>query len=211
MDNEEKDNKTIEKEEIVIEKEWNRIERLLVQSSPSATNMAIVEADKLFREILGIISFGDTVHEAIQNASDMFSNMKGLMESRRVYEDIVEVPGFFVDKKSAKNVTAIYLQAVLDMMGKDYKEKSTWHKFANELVYFGESNPSILRNILIGILASLLIIWFLSDTTLGQWLVSLAVGLTHFILNWVWWLVLLLMVILVIALVSWLFFEGRKK
>lgn len=211
MDNEEQDNKIIEKEEIIIEKEWNRIERLLSQTSASATNMAVIEADKLFREVLGIVSFGDTVHEAIQNASDMFSNMKGLMDARKVYEDIVEVPGFFVDKKSAKHVTAIYLQAVLDMMGKDYQEKSMWHKFVNELVYFGESNPGILRNIFIGILAFILIVWFLSDTSLGQWFVSLAVGLTHFILNWVWWLILLILVILVIAVVSWLFFEGRKK
>jgi len=211
MDSEKQDNQVVEKEEIIIEKEWNRIERLLSQSSASAINMSIIEADKLFREVLGIISFGDTVYEAIQNASDMFSNMKGLMEARKVYEDIVEVPGFFVDKKSAKNVTSIYLQAVLDMMGKDYQEKSTWHKFANELIYFGESNPGILRNIFIGILAFLLVVWFLSDTSLGQWLVSLAVGLTHFVLNWVWWLILLIMVILAIALISWLFFEGRKK
>lgn len=211
MDSEEKDNQVIEKEEIIIEKEWDRIERLLSQPSASAINMAVIEADKLFREVLGIVSFGDTVHEAIQNASDMFSDMKGLMEARKVYEDIVEVPGFFVDKKSAKHVAAVYLQTVLDMMGKDYQEKSMWHKFTNELVYFGESNPSMLRNIFIGILAFLLIVWFLSDTSLGQWFTSLAVGLTHFVLNWVWWLILLIVIILAIALVSWLFFEGRKK
>ena len=123
----------------------------------------------------------------------------------------MEVPGFFVDKKFAKQVTAIYLQSILDMMGKDYQEKSAWHKFVNELVYFGESNPSLLRNIFVGILVFLISVWFLSDTEIGQWVVSLAVGLTHFVLNWLWWLVLLLAVILVIALISWLFFEGRRK
>jgi len=211
MSEEEQTNQDIEKEEIIIEKEWNRIERLLVQSSASACNMSIIEADKLFREVLGIMSFGDTAHEAIQNASDVFSDMKALLEARKVYEDIVEVPGFFVDKKVAKQVTAIYLQAILDMMGKDYKEKSSWHKFINELAFFGESNPGLIRNIFAGILLFLISVWFLSDTSIGQWLVELAVGLTHFVLNWLWWLVLVLIVVLVVAVISWLFFEGRRK
>ncbi len=211
MDEEKQANKEIEQEEIVIEKEWDRIERLLSQSSNLACNMAVIEADKLFREVLGIVSMGETVHEAIQNASDVFSNMKGLLESRRVYEDIVEVPGFFIDKKIAKQVTAIYLQAILDMMGKDYQEKGFWQKMFNEMTYFGQSHPGILRSIFVGALVFLAGVWFLADTTAGQWLVSLSVGLTHFVLNWIWWLILILGVVLGIALISWLFFEGRRK
>lgn len=203
--------KEIEREEIVVEKEWNRIERLLAQKSSVAYNMAIIEADKLFREVLGIISFGDTVHEAIQNTSDLFSNMKGLLGSRKVYEDIVEVPGFWVDKEIAKQVTAIYLQAILDMMGKDYQERGFWQRLFNELIYFGESHPKLLRNAFIGILIFLVGVWFLADTSLGQLLVNLSVGLTHFILGWVWWLVLILLVILGITAVSWFFFERRHK
>jgi len=211
MDEEEKTNQSIEQEEIVIEKEWDKIERLLSQSNNLACNMSVIEADKLFREILGIVSVGETVHEAIQNASDVFSDMKGLLESRRVYEDIVEVPGFFIDRKIAKQVTTVYLQAILDMMGKDYQEKSFWQKMFNEMTYFGQSHPRILRNIFIGALIFLAGIWFLADTTAGQWLVSLSVGLTHFILNWIWWLILILGVVLGIALISWLFLEGKRK
>jgi len=201
----------VEQEEIIIEKEWDRIEKLLAQKSRAALNMAVVEADKLFREVLGIISFGETVNEAIQNSANLFSNMKGLLEARKVYEDIVEVPGFFVDLKTAKDATAIYLRAVLDMMGKDYHEKSSFQVFFNELVYFSESHPHLIRDIFLGILIFLVGVWFLSDTPWGQGLVSTAVGITHFVLNWFWWLVIILGVILAVVLVSWLFFERQKK
>src|SRR4030042_1933383 len=175
MDGEEP-NQNIEQEEILIEKEWDRIERLLAHQNRVANSLAVIEADKLFREVLGIISFGETVNEAIQNASDTFSNIKGLMEARKVYEEIIEVPGFSVDQKVAKQVTAIYLQAILDMMGKDYQEKGFWKQLANEITYFGELHPRLLRNIFVGILVFLVGVWFLADTTPGQWLVNLSVG-----------------------------------
>lgn len=203
--------KGIDQEEIVIEREWDRIEKLLVQKNKSSLNMAIIEADKLFREVLGIISFGDTVNEAIQNSSNLFSNLKGLLEVRKVYEDIVEVPGFFADQKTAKDATAIYLRAILDMMGKDYQPKGALHAIFNELAYFSESRPHLLRQIFLGILFFLVGVWFLSETVLGQWVVSAAVGLTQFVLSWVWWLIIILVVIFLIVLLSWLFFERRKR
>lgn len=201
----------IDQEEIIVEKEWVRIERLLSYKHSTAFNMAVVEADKLFREVLGIISYGETVDEAIQNASDMYSDMKGLLEVRKVYEDIIEVPDFWVNKDTAKQVTAIYLQAILDMMGKDYQERGAWQRFWNDMIYFSESHPRLLRNIVVGALIFLVVVWILTDTVPGQWLVRLIIGLTHFILNWVWWLVLILLVVLAIATISWLFLEQRKK
>ncbi|MFH1088774.1 MAG: hypothetical protein V1719_02945 [Patescibacteria group bacterium] len=204
-------NQVIDQEEIVIEREWDRIEKLLVQKNKSALNMAVIEADKLFREVLGIISFGDTVNEAIQNSSNLFSNLKGLLEVRKVYEDIVEVPGFFVDQKTAKDATAIYLRAILDMMGKDYQPKGALHAIFNALAYFSESRPYLLREIFLGILIFLIGVWFLAETAFGQVIVNAAVGLTHFVLSWVWWLVIILAVIFLIVLLSWLFFERRKR
>ncbi|MBU1092690.1 hypothetical protein KJ836_03405 [Patescibacteria group bacterium] len=204
-------NQAIDQEEIVVEKEWDRIEKLLIQKNKPALNMAVIEADKLFREVLGIISFGDTVNEAVQNSSNLFSNLKGLLEVRKVYEDIVEVPGFFVDQKTAKDATAIYLRAILDMMGKDYQPKGTFHAIFNELAYFSETRPYLLRKIFLGVLIFLVGVWFLADTALGQVVVGVAVGLTHFVLNWVWWLVVILSAIFLIVLLSWLFFERRKR
>mgnify|MGYP001587215565 FL=1 len=201
----------LQQEEIIIEKEWDRIEKLLAQKNSAALNMAIVEADKLFREVLGIISFGDTVNEAIQNSSNLFSNMRGLLEARKVYEDVAEVPGFFVDAKTAKDATAIYLKAILDMMGKDYHDKSSWQVFWNDLVYFGEAHPHLLRNIFLGILIFLVSVWFLAKTLWGQALVGAAVGITEFVLSGIWVAVLILLGIFAVVLISWLFFERRRK
>lgn len=203
--------KKIEQEEILVEKEWIRVERLLSYKHNAAFNMAVIEADKLFREVLGIISYGETVDEAIQNGSDMYSDMKGLLEARKVYEDIVEVSDFWVSKDTAKQVTAIYLQAILDMMGKDYQERGFWQRIWNDIIYFGESHPRLLRDIIIGALIFLVVVWVLADTASGQWLVKLVVGLTYFILNWIWWLVLILLVVLAVATISWLFLEQRKR
>ena len=201
----------MDQEEIIIEKEWKRIERLLSMKHHLAYGMAVIEADKLFREVLGIVSFGETMHEAIQNVAGQLSNLKGVLESRKVYEDIVEVPGFTIDRKTAEHATAIYLQAILDLMGRDFEAKGWWQRFINEWVYFGESHPQLLRGLLVGVLIFLVGVWFLADTAPGQWLVDLAVGFTHFVLSWVWWLILLLAIILGVVAVSWIFFERRKR
>lgn len=211
MEDEQETTHQIAKEEIVIEREWMRIEKLLAQKNNAACSMAIIEVDKLFREVLGIVSFGETVHEAVQNASDMFSNMKGLLEARKVYEDIVEVPGFTVDKKIAQQVTAVYLQAILDMLGKDHQEKSFSQRLVNDLVYFSESHPKLLRNLLLGFLVFVIGVWFLTNTVAGHWLVTLAVGFTQFVLRWIWGLILILLVILAITGISWAFFEQKRN
>lgn len=201
----------MDQEEIIIEKEWERVERLLAMKHHLAYGMALIEADKLFREVLGIVSFGETMHEAIQNVAGQLSNLKGVLESHKVYEDIVEVPGFTIDRKTAEHATAVYLQAILDLMGRDFEDRSWWQRFINEWVYFGESHPQLLRGLLVGILIFLVGVWFLADTTPGQWLVNLAVGFTHFVLSWVWWLILLLAVVLGIVALSWFFFERRRR
>ncbi|MBN2585035.1 hypothetical protein JXA59_00055 [Patescibacteria group bacterium] len=203
--------KAMDQEEIIIEKEWERVERLLAMKHHLAYGMALIEADKLFREVLGIVSFGETMHEAIQNVAGQLSNLKGVLESHKVYEDIVEVPGFTIDRKTAEHATAVYLQAILDLMGRDFEDRSWWQRFINEWVYFGESHPQLLRGLLVGILIFLVGVWFLADTTPGQWLVNLAVGFTHFVLSWVWWLILLLAVVLGIVALSWFFFERRRR
>ncbi|MFA5270060.1 MAG: hypothetical protein WC400_00335 [Patescibacteria group bacterium] len=203
--------KAMDQEEIIIEKEWERIERLLAMKHHLAYAMAVIEADKLFREVLGIVSFGETMHEAIQNVSGQLSNLKGVLESHKVYEDIVEVPGFVIDRKTAEQATAVYLQAILDLMGRDFEARGWWQKFINEWVYFGESHPQMLRGLLVGILVFLVGVWFLADTALGQWLVDLAVGFTHFVLSWVWWLILLLVITLGVVAVSWFFLERRRR
>ena len=176
----------MDQEEIIIEKEWKRIERLLSMKHHLAYGMAVIEADKLFREVLGIVSFGETMHEAIQNVAGQLSNLKGVLESRKVYEDIVEVPGFTIDRKTAEHATAIYLQAILDLMGRDFEAKGWWQRFINEWVYFGESHPQLLRGLLVGVLIFLVGVWFLALTAPGQWRVDLAVGVTYFVLSMVW-------------------------
>lgn len=201
----------MDQEEIIVEKEWDRITKLLAQKNKSALNMAVIEADKLFREVLCVISVGGTVNEAIQNSANLFTNMKALLEARKVYEDIVEVPGFWVDQKTAEEATAIYLRAILDMMGKDYQPKSGFRVFVNELAYFGEAHPHLLRNFLLGILLFLISVWFLAFTGPGQAVVSLAVNITQSVLNWIWWLVIILGAIFGVILISWLFFERRRK
>ncbi|MEA1909844.1 MAG: hypothetical protein U9M89_02390 [Patescibacteria group bacterium] len=200
----------VQQEEIIIEKEWQRITKLMSQKNKAAVNMAVVEADKLFREVLGVMSHGETVNEAIANTSKMFSDLKSLLEVRKVYEDVVEVPGYFVDQETAKKAAEIYLKAILDMMGRDMAPRSGWQRFWNDIVYFGGSRPTLLRDILVGILAFFAMVWFLHDTVYGQMVVGASIGITHFVLQELWWLVIVLVVVLLISLVSWLFSSKKR-
>jgi len=197
--------------EFEIESEWRRVEVLLARQHTSAWAMAVVEAHKIFRQVLDEVSFGETVDEQIHNAGELFKNMHDIVAADEVYRQILDKVGYKLTKQEAKSNTDALLQAVLDMVGRDFEQRSFWQRLSNSLNFFWGHHPRVLIGLLAGLLAFVVAVWFLADTTIGQWIVDLIVGFSRFVLSWTVLVVLLLVALLIAVALSFVYLEKRRN
>ena len=166
-----------------VEGEWKRVEKLLSQKSSSSWNVAVIEAHKIFRQILQEVSFGDTTDEQIHNASEIFRNMTKILQAHELYLKIVDEIDFSAKQEDAKKATDILLRAILDMTGRDFVSQGLWHKINNNLNFFWGNHPKFLVYVLSGILGFVAVVWTLDKSSLGKWLTELSVGFSEFIVG----------------------------
>jgi hypothetical protein len=166
-----------------VEGEWKRVEKLLSQKSSPSWSMAVVEAHKIFRQTLKEVSFGDTVDEQIQNASEIFRDMTKILQSHELYQDIVDEVDYQVTQEDAKKATGILLRAILDMTGRDFISQGLWHRMNNSLNFFWGNHPKFLVYVLSGLLAFVAVVWTLDKSPFGKWFTDLSVGFSEFIVD----------------------------
>ena len=198
------------KDTISIEAEWKRVEQLLTAREDAAWAMAVVEAFKIFHQVLDEVSFGETVEEQIHNAGELFRDVRGVLAAEKMYQHILSKIGHRVTKNDANKASEAFLQAILDMIGRDWENRSRSDQWLSGLNYFWGTHPRMLAGCLAGILIFVVLTWFLADTTLGRWLGGLIVGFAHFVLGSSI-LLIALGVALVISMLLGMTFFGRRR
>lgn len=193
-----------------VEIEWKRVNSLLSRKEESAWAMAVVEAHKIFRQILAEVSFGDTVDDQIHNAGELFKNIGGVLAADLIYQHITDQIGHRVSKLDAEQACGDLMQAILDMVGRDFERQGWWGRWFNSLNFFWGHHPRLLAGLLAGVLAFVVLVWFLADTHFGQWLTALVVGFARFVLGWSG-LVVGLVVAIIIALLVGMAYVGRQR
>ncbi|OGB73646.1 hypothetical protein A3K24_02275 [candidate division Kazan bacterium RIFCSPHIGHO2_01_FULL_44_14] len=193
-----------------VETEWKRVTILLNRKDEPALSMAVLEAHKIFRQILNEVSFGGTIDDQIHNAGELFKDINGVLAADLVQQHIVEQVGHRITKADAQTACDALMKAILDMVGRDFELQGFWHRWANGLNYFWGHHPRLLAGLLAGILAFVVLIWFLADTLMGQWVASLLVGFAHFILGWSG-LIIGLVVAIIISLAIGLTYADRQR
>ena len=200
---------TTAKDAISVETEWKRVDKLLESKEDAAWAMAVLEAFKIFYQVLSEVSFGETTEDKIHNAGELFKDVRGVLAAERVCRHILEDIGHRVGKNDANKAAAALLQGILDMIGRDWQERGWWEGWVTGLNYFWGTHPRILLGGLAGLLGVILVTWFLADTAIGQWVVNLIVGFAHFMIAQPVLLGALLIVMLISALLG-LVFSGRR-
>lgn len=198
------------KDTISIEAEWKRVEQLLAAKEDAAWEMAVVEAFKIFHQVLDEVSFGETVEEQIHNAGELFRDVRGVLAAEKVYQHILSKIGHRVTKGDANKASAAFLQAILDMVGRDWESRSWLDRWLSGLNYFWGTHPRMLAGCLAGVLIFVVLVWFFADTALGRWLGGLIVGFAHFVLSSPA-LMIALGVALVISMLLGMTFSGRRR
>lgn len=187
-----------------VEADWKRVDNLLGQRDEAAAALAVVEANKIFCWVLDLVSYGATTDAMIHNAEWMLDDLRGVLEARRVYKQIVDEPGAVIGVKQAKHACDAYMAAILDMVGDDEDEPGWAMQILNALNFFWGHHPKFLISILIVLIALVGGVVFLADTGIGHWLVSGMVGFSRFVLASPPLVVGLLAALVVAWLASWL-------
>ncbi len=194
-----------------VETAWKRVTALLGRKEESALSMAVVEAHKIFRQVLSKVSFGETVDEQIHNAGELFKDIGDVLAADLVYQHTVDQIGHRITKVDAVKTCDALMQAVLDMVGRDFEIRGWWHRWANGLNYFWGHHPRLLVGWLAGILVLVALIWFLADTAIGRWVVGLLVGFAHFVLGWSGLVIGLLVALFLAVVLSSAYIERQRK
>lgn len=194
-----------------VEEEWQRVDKLLSQKNEAGWALAVVEAHKIFCQVLREVSFGETVDEQVHNAGELFKDMTGVLAAHDVYQRIIHEVGYSLKRKDVQKSTDALLQAILDMVGRDFEARGFWHRLSNSLNFFWGHHPRSLAGLLAGLLLFVVLVWFLADTAAGRWAVDLTVGFSRFVLSWTVLVVLLLVALLIAVILSLTYFEGRRR
>lgn len=204
-------NDEVTPENFEVESEWKQVDQLLVQKNEASWVLAVVEAHKIFRRILGEVSFGGAVDDQIHNAGELFKDMSAVLSAHKVYQKITSEIGYKIKQAEAKKAVDALLQAVLDMVGRDFEPRGFWHGLVNSTNFFWGHHPRTLAGFLAGLLIFVVLVWFLADTAAGQWAVDLVVGFARFILSWTVLVVLLLVALLLAVILSFAYLERRRR
>lgn len=196
---------------ISVETEWQRVDKLLASKEDASWAMAVIEAFKIFYQVLSEVSFGETTEDKIQNAGELFKDVRAVLAAEKVCRHILEDVGHRITKTDAIKATAALLQAILDMIGRDWQERGWWERWTAGLNYFWGTHPRALPMSLTGLLAIILTAWFLADTEIGRWVAGLIVGFARFMIEQPVLIGTLLIAIVISSLLGLTFSSRRKR
>lgn len=192
-------------EELDLSVEWQTVKELAAGGEPALWAMAVIEAEKIFRETLSVVSFGSSVKERIRNARRVFHNIASLLDARELYRKITNDIGFVPTQEETTGALEAYFQAILDLTSFDRPVVGTWQHLQNTLfLRFGRIGR-YFRAALILVVLFFAAVWFLADTTWGKTTVSFLVNLTNFALHYLGFIVVGIIVIVLLIFLSFIY------
>lgn len=100
-----------------ITKQWEKIIRRLESANEADYKMALIEADKLFDDILVRIGYkGDTMADRLKQLdSSKFANIQQIWNSHKTRNSLVHDPFFHLAQTEAKKAVSAYEAALKDL------------------------------------------------------------------------------------------------
>jgi len=166
-----------------IEQEWRLVDRLLSQKSDSASTLALIEAQKIFAQVLDEISYGPTIDEKIRNSAGLFGDFPKVLAAQNLYSQVLTEVGFVVSSRQAKQACDAMLAGLLDLVGRDYEPRGAWPRLLNSLDFFWGHHPRFLVGAVLTVLGFVAVVWFLVDTAVGVWVSQVGVGFARFVIE----------------------------
>lgn len=165
-----------------VERQWRRVEKYLSLKTDTGNLAGVIEAQKIFEQVLNVMSYGPTVDDKVNNVYGLFEDEVGLMAAQQIYKKVINEPGYGLGSKEARKTCDSLMKAILNMVGQDFEPLGLGERLLNWMNFFWGHHPRFLNTIVLVVLSFVAGIWFLADTVLGQWVVRVGLGFTRFVM-----------------------------
>lgn len=201
----------IEENKKTISLDWQAVDKALAENTISGYKMAVVEAEKTFRNFLITSSIpGKNYEEKIVYVLRIVAEPEKLEYAQKIYHRIINEAYFELSLQDVKTIIAAYFQTAsqlksrLDVMGWTKKARMEMDFRAKKLLYMA-------KNLALVILGVLFLILFLAETSTGKYLTSLIASTVHFLFYKVFLVTLGVAVVLVVIIAAAVYIETRKN
>lgn len=144
--------------------------------------LAIIEAEKILVDTMmrkGLRS-RSTEHN-LKIVKHALADPQGLTRARIIHKAIIEEPGYDLSLDDMKEAIAAYYVATENLERQGSTLQNVWRSSITRMREFIPRFNFSWKRWVFGIIASLFVIVFLADTSIGQWLTSMIVLLANFI------------------------------
>lgn len=186
---------------------WREIKADLEEKSNSGYRMALIDSDKLLRQVLKDKGYpGKDLKKQLFWAGVNLNSRPELKKAINKKEEILNDFDYRLSSFEIEDFILAYRKAiekVLNTGNLDLKKK---------IGLYLEGLDSINKfKIVILVLSVIFGIKFFTSTNMGKTIVEKVVGLDNFIFDWMKILLLIALVVIVVALASFVFFDKKKK
>jgi len=102
-------------------KQWQKVRNLLSEEGESHWKLAVIEADKIFDNLIKEIGYaGENADERLNNIKEFqLTAIDQLKQAHQVRNDIVKNTEMHITKEEAENIILVYESALKDLGGLD--------------------------------------------------------------------------------------------
>jgi len=189
---------------------WSAAEKALAEGTFSGYKIGILETEKLFSELLKNKQIpGNSTESKIKYIQRFLSLPDKLDYSRHIYERIIDEPHFEISREETKHIISGYWQAMLDIE-EAVVSLSVWEKISLRTKYILAIVLKNTRYVILLVLASSAVIWFLAETNIGKKITNVIIAINHFfIFKFLFWTMIILAALFILGGI--LYFLTRKK
>lgn len=191
--------------------DWTSVERALEDGTFSGYKMAVIETEKIFRQILEDKKIpGTTCEKQIEYAKNLINLPQRLKNVRATYQKIIQQPHFEINRDETKDVIAVYYQAITDLAESQRSRLSLADRLSLRTKRIIDKTPKQIKRIAIILVLFSFLTLFLGRSSPGKKIAGILVNIANFMVFRVF-LALGIISLAVLIIFGVLYFRQRRK
>jgi hypothetical protein len=192
--------------------DWSQTKQYFNEHTASGYAMAIIEADKIIKNILTNSRFpGKSPEQKLAAAKSHFTNYIDIIEARKKVRQIIEDQQSEVTPEEATWILRTYHTTIEEIINAQTMKGTRVQIFRLKLIEFYYTFSPSWKKIGISTFAFLLIVVFLDNTKLGNTTALLTARAAEFMLTWVLVVAGISMAIIFTVFGSLAYFDKRRE
>lgn len=192
--------------------DWTVIENLLKQNTDSALVQALLEYDKLVRQLMSKRGIpGLTFSHKIENAKMILTNIPDLEKARKMRDRILDEIDFLPHRRELEMAINAYHQAVVDLASSRADLSLLRRTIQLLRFYIFSKKGSTYKKLGVALFSLFAFIYFLGGTALGVAISQGVVTFVNTVFTWFVFLILMLVSAGFVAALTLVYFDKRRR